>query len=271
MTRGASIRTLVFGFIAVAMLVGTGVFVFWPREDVQADTLGDALPEFGPMPEHGPLGELPPRPELDFARVPDTPRVRALPGGLPNPPEGIASSTDLARLYLESVRGHLATVEPARRAVLLRALLERGVDAPLAGAFDTGEDGFLRSWPSLRLAWLDLLGREDPDGVAADHLADLATLAACGAPASAAAAGRALVALARREPATVFAALERDPALLARAPRVRAAVFAAANRDDAAQRAAVDAYLRRTDLSPEERAAFARAAPPEASRETPQP
>ncbi len=71
------------------------------------------------------------------------------------------------------------------------------------------------------------------------------------------AAATALERMTYRNPAQTVRLLEADPSLLAWAPEERGGLMARANTADPGQRAAVESYLLRTDLPPEEVHAFA--------------
>ena len=74
-----------------------------------------------------------------------------------------AGSPDHARKLLQDVFHQLDSTPPAERRAALETFLATGVDAPTGLDYSVGPGGYLRSWPTLRVALLDYAGRLEPD------------------------------------------------------------------------------------------------------------
>lgn len=84
--------------------------------------------------------------------------------------DAAARGRDAARVFVLQLFAALDRMSPADRLAVVVAFLESGRDVRFGGAFTVGTGGYLKEWPTLRVALLDYLSQRD--SVAARMLAE---------------------------------------------------------------------------------------------------
>ncbi len=158
-------RPRLLRLLAVVLLLGVAASLFWwQRRPVNPGPLGSRAVATGKT--HAisqPAGAKPPAPVTTIAQSPadliDS-RLRRLTDTLRSLP--LAARRELVAALLREL-DHAAA---GARSDALLAFLRSGLDVPLSGDFVLGPGGWLRDWPTLRLALLDYLAQRDPAAAA---------------------------------------------------------------------------------------------------------
>jgi hypothetical protein len=144
-------------WIAVVPLLGIAAAVIWWRQKSPGNAPSTLPPVTAgsPSPTANPLPPASPAPPPSATALLDS-RLRNLTGTLRGLPP--AARRDLVVALLRE----LDAASPAARSDAVLAFLRSGLDVPLPGDFVLGPGGWLRDWPTLRLALLDYLSQRDP-------------------------------------------------------------------------------------------------------------